>query len=80
MDEPIAITNLHLIAAMAETDPRDRHGERSWCVTDREVDYSLKHVVSRASEYPIGEEHSRFHTRRAAKLVENLGFTTTEKE
>lgn len=78
LDEPIAVTNVDILAAMAETDPNETHGTKNWYVSYGGHDYPLKHIVGRAIAHETGTERREGHTRRCADLVEELGFTATK--
>lgn len=79
-DEPIAITNIDVLSALAETDPNKSQGERTRYLEFGEHEYPLKHIVSKAIAHATGEERGGFHSNRAESLVEELGFETVRKE
>lgn len=79
-DEPIAVTNVHVLTAMAETDPNEPQGERTRYVKFGEYEYPLKHIVGRAIIHATGEEKEGYHSDRAENLVEELGFETVRTE
>ncbi|WP_226005984.1 hypothetical protein [Natrinema salinisoli] len=80
IDEPIEVTNIDVLAAMAETDPNENHGTKHWYVSYGGHDYPLKHIVGRAIAHATGTERREPHTNRGVKLVEELGFTTIKIE
>lgn len=79
LDEPIAVTNVDVLAAMAETDPNETHGTQHWYVTYQDQEYPLKHIVGRAIAHSTGTERREGHTKRCINLVEDLGFTTSKQ-
>ncbi|MFA1612165.1 hypothetical protein [Halobellus rubicundus] len=78
-DEPIALTNIHILTAMAEMDPNESKGERSRYVKFGGFEYPLKYTVGRAIAHATGEERRDFHSDRGEELLEQLGFETVKK-
>ena len=80
VDKPIAVTNVDILAAMAETDPNESKGARTRYVEFGGHEYPLKHVVERALVRAGGPETSTFHSDRAEDLVEELGFEAVRRD
>lgn len=79
-DEAIEITNLDVLAAMAETDPNEARETGNWYVGYNGQEYPLAHVVRRAIAHATGEERREFSTDHGVELLETLGFATRKLE
>ena len=80
-DEPIVLTNINILQAMAADDPSENHNTKNWYIGYGDYDYGLKWIVARAAEHATGESVSsrKFHTDSAKEVVEELGFNIVER-
>jgi hypothetical protein len=73
------VYRVHVLEAMASTDPNKDHGSRTTFIRFGEYEYPLKHIVREATER-AGERVEGPKTNEMERLIEELGFEVIKKQ
>lgn len=72
------VYRVHVLEAMAATDPCEDYGSRTTYIKFGEYEYPLKHIVREATER-AGKRIEGPNTHEMERLVEELGFKVIKK-
>ncbi len=72
------VYRVHVLEAMAATDPNRDHGSRTTYIRFGEYEYPLKHIVREATER-AGNRIQGPKTNEMERLVKELGFEIEKK-
>ena len=72
------VYRVHVLEALAATDPNEEHGSRTTYIRFGEYEYPLKHIVREATER-AGKRVEGPNTGEMERLVEDLDFEIIKK-
>jgi len=72
------VYRVHILEALAASDPNNKHGSKTTFIRFGEYEYPLKHIVSKATER-AGKRIEGPTTGEMEKLVEKLGFDVVKR-